>query len=280
VNPVLAEVNLEVPLPVLVPAQPLGDALVNSSVAGPGASGDALVNSSVAGPGASGMLADVVHLIQWTPDTFPNPREDARACGLEKVGLICDPDLLLKPTTRSAIQENLEHLGKELRCVLAVAVCRDVAPTGDWQPWVGVGARVDHLAETLLVQWSGRTKEGPRSPDVILAVATDRDYVSIQLNQHKRECDGLHSLSRSISAYGVQPYVDNDQLDKGLVSGIEEIAAALREPEDSIAPLGPTKKKFVVLCGMAISLAVLMIACGCCCSSQEASTALATPQEI
>jgi len=63
-------------------------------------------------------------------------------------------------------------------------------------------------------------------------------------------------------------------LDKGLVSGIEEIAAALRDPENSVTPLSATRP-FVVLCGMAVSLAILMFACGCCASVEVAP---ATPQ--
>jgi len=253
---------MEAPLHSRVPAQSPGLVLVNSSVARFAASGFLEAEA-----GRSGR--------KWSPDTFPNPREDPIACGLKTVGLICDPDLLLKNATRNAIQETLEHLEKELTCVLAVAVCRDVAPLPgqrQWRlPWAT--SRVDHLASALLVQWSnGR---GTRAPDVILAVALDRDLVSIQVNRHKPKCNGLRSVGRSISDYGVLPYLTVGQLDKGLVSGIEEIGVALREPEESVTPLSATKP-FVVLCGMAVSLAVLMFACGCCSSVEVAPT---TPQE-
>jgi hypothetical protein len=220
--------------------------------------------------------AELMQTVSWTPDTFPNPRKDPNACGLSEVGLICDPDLLLKPSTRNAIQEQLEHIRKGLQCVIAVAVCRHVAPqTGQWPIRNFWGDRVDHLAETLLVQWSG----GHGSPpDVILAVSLESDLVSIEVTKKRPKCNGLHSLislTKSISDYGVSPYVESGQLDKGLVSGIEEIGVALREPEESVTPLSATKP-FVVLCGMAASLAVLMLACGCCSSVEVAP---ATTQE-
>jgi len=248
-----AWVGLEAPLPSSVPVEFLGDALVNSTMVGPKMSG--------------------INMVQWNPDIFPNPNKDPQACGLKTVGLICDPDLLLKNSTRKAIQEQLEHLQKELKCVIAVAVCRDVVPVQGTWPWRNWGDRVDHLASALLVQW--RIGAGTRAPDVIMAVSSDLDLVSIQVNLKKQACNGLHSLTRSISDYGVLPYVENLQLDKGLISGIEEIAVALREPGDSVSPLSATKP-FVILCALAVSLAILMFACGCCSSVEVAP---ATPQE-
>jgi len=253
-----AGVDLEAPLPSLTPAQSFGVAVVNSSVAGPLASGV--------------LQSHVVQSVPWTPETFPNPNKDPLACGLKTVGLICDPDLLLKTSTRNAIQDQLERLQKKLKCVIAVAVCRDVESLGTW-PWRNWGTRVDHLASALLRQWS--VMEGTRAPGVILAVALYRDLVSIEVSRKNPKCNGLNYLTRSIADYGVLPYVDNGQLDKGLVSGIAEIAVALSEPGDSVTPLSATKP-FVVLCALAVSLAILMFACGCCSSVEVAPN---TPQE-
>lgn len=202
----------------------------------------------------------------WTIHSFPNPRIDPKACGLNTApGLICDPDGLLANSSRFAIQDRLQRLNSDLRYVLGVAVMdRLDISTFPWPNWHHEDSVVDAFAHSLLKEW----KIGDDSYGVMLVVVRDPDYVSVYA-ESKVQARGLDQvLCRSIADYGVLPYVDNGYLDRGIVSGVEEIAVALRHPPEPMRPW-PMSDKLFAFCCLVTCLAVVICICGFCCRAED-----------
>lgn len=202
----------------------------------------------------------------WTMSIFPDPKINPGACGLMEPGLICDPDHLLPNSSRFAIEDRLQRLRDDLAYVLGVAVMDrlDVSTLLPLPYWRHDEAVVDVFAKSLLRRWS----LGDDSNGVMLVVVRDPDYVSIyaQRKAVKRGLDPV--LCRGIADYGVLPYVDNGYLDRGIVSGVEEIAVALRHPPEPMRPW-PLSDKLFALCCLVTCLASVVCVCGCCCRSED-----------
>jgi len=197
----------------------------------------------------------------WTAASFPDPGVNPGACGLTAApGLICDPDRLLTNATRRAIQDRLRRLQEDLGYAVAVVVMQrlDVSsfePT--WPNWPETA--VDRFAKNLLRRW--RIGDGRKG--VMLAVVLDPDYVSV-VAERSAEHRGLDTvLCRGIADYGVAPYVDSGHLDRGIVSGIEEIAVALKHPSEPIHPW-LMSDALLITCCLVTCLASVICICGCC----------------
>jgi len=233
---------------------------------------EARINLTVLVPG---LLAVKPPAVVWTSYNFPNPTTDPKACGLVAPGLICDPDFLLANATRLAIQDRLQRLREDLQYVLAVVVVKqiDVSSFLPWPSWRHQEAAVDVFARKLLARW--HIGDGTEGPGVMLAVAREPDSVSV-IAEQEAVCKGLNSnLCRSISDYGVLPYVDSGYLDRGIVSGVEEIAVALRHPPE---PLRPWQgDKLFALCCLVTCFASVICVCGYCCRDDSESRAPRRP---
>mmetsp|Transcript_4321 Transcript_4321/g.13866 ORF Transcript_4321/g.13866 Transcript_4321/m.13866 type:complete len:323 (-) Transcript_4321:101-1069(-) len=212
----------------------------------------------------------------WTMDSFPNPRLDPGACGLRTApGLICDPDALLTNSSRLAIEDRLQRLQRDLSYVLGVAVMDrlDVTSLTPWLPNWRQDSKVDIFARNLIRHW----KLGGGRNGVMLVVVRDPDYVAIYAEKEAARRGLDQTLCRSIADYGVLPYVDNGYVDRGIVSGVEEIAVALRHPPEPMHPWQMSEKLFV-LCCLVTFLASVVCVCGCCCRCTEDEAVLQDAQ--
>lgn len=207
----------------------------------------------------------------WTASNFPNPQKDPAACGLKQSGWICDPDHILEDATRLAIQERLDHINAKTKYVLAVALLRDLRVNNF--AWVNLHPRgydLERFAGRLLARWG--IGDGTNGPGVMLTVVPHFHSslgadtgVAVTAETEAADRGLSDELCKGIADYGVWPYVASGTPDRGVVSGVEEIAFALRRPQERSSTWLLTEDNlFKFWCAVAMASLSLYICRNCC----------------